>query len=329
MELKEFAAKAQRYMEESLGEDYLVSPKEVRKNNGVSLLGLFIRKNGGNIAPTIYLESFLESYENGVPLSEVLEELLEAYRQAAPQEEVDLACFQDFSQVRDHIVYRVVNAAWNADLLSEVPHIRYLDLAICFSYLFYEKTLGIGSIMVYNNHVAAWKSDAGELYRLAKENTKRLLGEVLVDLEDVIAYGRSLGDILREQKDGGFPDSLQEAFPGKDARAASGFGDGDGRIAMKLLTNQRGLYGAAAMLYPDILRKAAGMMDSDLFVLPSSVHEVLLVPDRGEVEADELRRLVREVNATQVDAQDLLSDEVYRYDRLMDRLEMAERRAFS
>lgn len=99
-------------------------------------------------------------------------------------------------------------------------------------------------------------------------------------------------------------------------------------LPMYVLTNDRTLNGAAALFYPGVQEMVAEKMQGDYFVLPSSVHEVLIVPDDGNMDFKELREMVKEVNGTQVQPDEVLTGEVYSYDRQNKKLMVAEERFF-
>ena len=86
-------------------------------------------------------------------------------------------------------------------------------------------------------------------------------------------------------------------------------------VPMKVLTNDKRIQGAACVLYPGILEKISEESRKNLFVLPSSVHEVILLEDTGEENPEDLKRMIYEVNRTNVAAEEVLSDSLYYYDR--------------
>jgi hypothetical protein len=68
------------------------------------------------------------------------------------------------------------------------------------------------------------------------------------------------------------------------------------------------------MLDEDALKEAAELYGGDFMILPSSIHEILLLPVRDEKEEiEELAATVREVNDTKVAPDEILSFHVYRY----------------
>ena len=89
---------------------------------------------------------------------------------------------------------------------------------------------------------------------------------------------------------------------------------------MYVMTNTRGINGAACLLYKNALARFAQKLKQDLFLLPSSVHEVILVPKSDILKKEDLSEMVREINKTEVSPKEVHSDTVYVYDRLSDQL---------
>ena len=294
MEIKEFAQKVCQAMECRLGEDYKVELKEVRKNNDVLLHGLTIQAKEHNIAPTIYLEHFWRAYEEGIPFSEIIHKLMTVYGQDAPTGSVDMEFFRDFEKVRDRICYRIVGIAGNRKLFEDIPYVEFLDMAVCFFYAYSGEALGEGSILIHNSHMETWGTGVAELMGLAKENTPRLFPGRCYTMEEVL-----------------------EELIGEEEREASF----SGRVPMKVLTNDKRLHGAACMIYQGMLDSIAEELDASLYILPSSIHEVILLAEEEAAEPEELKEMIIQVNRTQVAPEEVLSDSLYRYDRLQKRVE--------
>ena len=299
MEISEFSQKICNAVKEELGEGYRIELKEVRKNNGVILHGLVILFRSQNVAPTIYLDTFLEAYESGTAFAVVVRRLLAVYRKGVPRDSVDMDFFRSFDRVRDRICYRLIGRRWNEALLEDVPHIEFLDLAICFYYAYQGKTLGEGTILVHNSHMKMWETTTSELYTLARNNTPELFPWVSSSLEEVLGEmaGSTEGSLPEDPERG-----LDREFP------------------MRVLSNAKRLHGAVCMLYPGVLEKLARGAKRGLYILPSSIHEVILLPDTGLGSPQELKRMIHEVNSTQVAPEEVLSNSLYYYDSLQKRI---------
>ena len=154
-----------------------------------------------------------------------------------------------------------------------------------FYYSVEEAALGRASILIHSNHLIMWGQTTDVLYRIAQNNMRRSMQELLIPMQELI--GEMTG-IKPDQTDG---------------------------VKMYVLTNRAKLNGASAMLYSDKIRELAEHLQSDLLILPSSVHEVLLLPDDHEQQYDFYREMVEEVNTTQVEPEEILSYHLYRYSR--------------
>ena len=146
MRIEEFTEKVRDAVEKELGNGYRVEAKEVRKNNGVILHGLMVLEEGQNVAPTIYLDTFLEAYGSGATFMSVLNRLLDICRMEAEKKGIDMEFFRLFEEVRDRICYRLIRKEGNEGLLEDMPYIGVLDLAICFYYAYHSEALGDGTV---------------------------------------------------------------------------------------------------------------------------------------------------------------------------------------
>lgn len=287
MDIRRFAELVSCAVSEELGDGYQVKLQEIIKNNGVVLQGLIILNSNSNLSPTIYLNSFLEAYENDMPMPDIVARVLDIYKRELPADNIDMNFFRDFEKVRDGICYRVINKERNRALLERIPHVDYLDLSICFFYAYRNETLGDGSILIYNNHAEAWKCNVSMLMQLARENTRRLYPTKLMNMEEIINsfVGKQEGLCCRE-------------------------------LPMYVLSNEQKVFGAGSMLYRDVLKQTAQLLQEDFYILPSSIHEVIVLPASAAGERKSMREMVREINSTQVAPEEVLSDNLYFYSRL-------------
>lgn len=304
MKIHTFIYEILQKMQEEMGENVKISLQDITKNNGVVLTGLtFVQKNV-NISPTIYLEDFYEDYKEGKSMDNIMDEIKEIYYKSRMDQDINMNFFTEYEQAKERIVYKLINYDKNRELLKEIPHREYLDLAIVYYYLVDMKEFSNATILIHNKHMKAWEINEEELYLRAKENTSQLLGmnfcgmmEVLKELTGEDFWCGNLNE-SEEHKEKSF---LLESHAGRD------------ETGMYVLSNGSRLYGAATILYENVMEYCAERVGGSFFILPSSVHEVILVPDEGQVTREKLRQMVREVNATQVEEQEQLSDFVYYY----------------
>lgn len=275
-----FLEELKKRVEEKLGSDMHIKTQRVRKNNNVVYLGLILHKKGCNIAPTLYVNSLYEEYQRGAAPEDLAEYVAESYRQGAIKTDITMDYFMDFEKVKGRIAYRLINAGMNEELLKDIPHILYLDWAICFYYAFYHETIGHGMILIHNSHMDMWKTNHEELMKLAAENTQRIFPPLLM----------SMGEL--------FEDICPKQVESK----------------LYVLSNEQKCNGAVALLYPGMLQKAAELLGGDFFVLPSSIHEVLLLKRQEYDDTDILLDMIREANSNHVTKEELLSYHLYYYD---------------
>lgn len=205
--------------------------------------------------------------------------------------------------VKNRILPKIVNFERNESLLYGVPHIKYLDLAVIF---YIPLSIGEGcvkSIAVKNEHICLWNVDINDILMNAKKNAVCYLPESVCFMDDLIVQ------MLNESKNKSFVFDDMLEYIGKNQH---------NRILV--LSNQVNIFGASCMIYDGVLQRIADSMESDLYILPSSIHELLLLKADG-MECG-YRQIVQEINSdkTLVSDKDYLSDNVYYYDRLEGKL---------
>lgn len=293
MEFTNFTILVQREVEKRAGENYRVKLNDVMKNNGVVLRGITLMQDDSNISPTIYLNPYYDAYENGdTTLGTVIDEVIDTYERNKINRSIDMKFFLNYETVRSRIIFKLINTEKNRELLRDVPYIPFHDLSIVFQCLVSEERFGNASILIHNVHLQLWKVNARELYECALENTPLLQGYELADMNTVLEEMKALGGIDDEE----IEDMQQE-------------------VPMYVLSNKSRINGASCILYKDILKDFAMVVDKDLYVLPSSIHEVILLPSDGTQESEQLKEMVREINQSQVEKEEVLSDSVYYYRR--------------
>lgn len=292
MKFNEFAEEIKLQLEEILKQESTVAIHSVTKNNGVVLHGITITNGKRNISPTIYLEEFYGEFLKGKKIPEIAGEIYGIYEHDTYKENLDLSFFTDYENAKDNIVYKLVNYEKNKELLKEVPHVRYLDLAIVFYCLVKNEELGNATILIRNNHLSLWKQNANAIYNVARNNTPKLLPPDLRSMEEILEELLA----VREEDEDGMACDITET-------------------GMYVLTNKSRMYGASVIMYEHVLSSFAGQKKRDLIILPSSIHEVILIPYEDNHDREYLKQMVADVNRTQVDAQEVLSDQVYMYIR--------------
>jgi hypothetical protein len=292
--MKEFSSKLLKEIKKIIPNNQKVEFSSVMKNNGVTEEAVTILEKDKNISPTIYLNEFYEWYKEGVELEFLAAEIVRRNNEYKLEESMDIGFFVDYEKAKSKIVYKLVNREWNRKMLEKIPYVEYMDLVMVFYYLVQDEKTGSATILIHNSHLDMWKVSIEQLYRQACENTPNLLPAAITGMKEIIM--QMMGESAEREE------LLEED------------------ISMYVMTNPMKMNGAATMAYPNVVRNFANAIGKNVYIIPSSVHEVILVPESGN-EGDRLNDMVREVNETQVDPKEVLADHVYYYDREENRMQ--------
>ena len=285
-----FEKELMKRLEEHYGADYEIQIRDVTKLSQEPLRGLTVKRKDENIAPTIYLDYFA-----GMDVAEVLKNICEIIENSQKSKvHFCIESFTDWKKARQRIHARLVGA--DACILNELPHRNFLNLAVVYYYVVdIDKELGCGTITIRLEHLTHWGVDEPELFEAAKENAE--------------AEGYTMENML----------DILQGLCSEDM-------DIDGNTLvnpMYVITNASKLYGATALIFAkECFKILAEKMNSNLYILPSSQHELIAISDEfADVQA--LKEMVCDVNNSQVEAKDRLSYCVYKYDRQADTIDVA------
>ena len=285
MEYMEFLDEVRNYINEESA-DVTVHVHSAQKNNGVRLSGLTFAEEGCNASPTIYMEDYYSRYLKGEDICDIGDSLLRQYRISSPAVRLDMSFFDDFETVKDRLYIKLINKEKNEDFLEEAPHEDFLDLAIVAYVRVYDRKIGNGVIMVRNEHLKHWNTDGATVLAEAKKNTH--------DHDDFNL--RHIMDVLTSIENHGVDrNSLADDFP------------------MYVATNGKMTNGAAVMTMNDKLKEFAGVIGGDFYVIPSSVHELILFAVSDNNRACDIDEMIREVNTSELSPDEVLADHVYLY----------------
>lgn len=290
--------------------DAEVEIKEVLKNNDQLLTGLTLRRRDRNICPTLYLEPYFEAYEDGKEIEEIMEKIASIYAEADADSEGLFEQVQDFDKYensKDKILPRLVNAERNEERLKSIPHLAVSDLAIIYFIDMGNDESGQMSVVIRNDLMDRWGVSVEDLNKLAFENLEnRGDAEFKTMVETLAGLMIPNYDEMSEEEKEEAREQLDMPDPG-----------------MYVLSNSTKTFGATAVLRESTMEEIISKLGEDFYILPSSIHEVLIVPNREGMEVSELKAMVEEVNATQVAPEEVLSDNVYRYNSETKSIEIA------
>lgn len=305
MNFREFSENVVKSVKTCLGNNVKTEVKKVTKNNGVELHGLIISKAQSSVSPTIYLDGFYREYKQGKSLGDIVYEIVSIYENNKVSADINLDFFLDYQAVKSRIFMKVVHYEKNKKMLEDMPHIRFMDLAVVCYYAYMNDFLGKGSIQIETGHLDRWGISEEELFKTAKGNTKDKLGveikgmdEILIEM--LIENGK---DVDREEL---------EAILQRTER----------EVPMYIMTLKGRYFGAACIYCEEMLYSFGKRCGKSFYILPSSIHELILIPDSGNEKPEVLRQMVREVNAGHVAPEERLSDNIYYFDLTEGQLHM-------
>ena len=299
--VKEFAQYVAEHLfdeNSAMKENHHVEVKEVVKNNGLVLTGLIIKEDDVNIAPTLYMNQGYEMYLKGRDIESLIESYLCTYEESRLSNDFSVEFFMDFDKVKDRLMLKLINAASNVDMLTECPHLILGDLAVIFQVKIDTLAYGNATITVKKEHAKIWNVGTATLLTCAKLNMETRERFNIQPMMEVIAGMMGL--------------TVDEAIEmGAD-------------IPMFVMSNESKINGATGLIFTEKLQSFAEMHDCNLIILPSSIHEILIVLDKGGMDIASLTEIVKAINTSEVSPEEVLSNSVYYYDRNAHELQMAD-----
>ncbi|EXG84523.1 hypothetical protein K413DRAFT_1266 [Clostridium sp. ASBs410] len=286
-------------VQEKLGSDYEIRIQKITKNNGVVLDGLIIGRVNKNVAPTIYLNSYYMHFTHGMSLQEILDDIVSQYKESAGVTFGNMEELLDFNNLKDKVVFKLIQREKNKELLKDIPYFEFLDLAVVFYLILDEHKGGHMTALIHNSYMKPWGVDKEELYRLAERNTPILLPPEIKTMKEIMC------DILKGHLEELEMEEIVNDLLDFDSQ----------KPYLYVLSNRKQINGAGCILYDGCLKDFADSQNSDIVILPSSTHEVILVPDNGKLDYGELQITVGEINESEVPKEEVLSDRLYRYSR--------------
>ncbi|MCR5785794.1 MAG: DUF5688 family protein [Eubacterium sp.] len=273
-------------------DNHTIDLRPITKNNNTVLDALIINSEDSNFSPTLYLNDFFEMISNGETYENVLCKVVDSYEKSKTDIPFDVSGILDYEKMKDKISFKLVNFDKNLDLLDDVPFFKYLDFAVLFYFHISDINGGSGSILITDEIMNSLGINYETLKEDAFKNTPRIHPYSSMSLSEVIA------SYLEDKTDFAPPESHK----------------------MFVLSNTEGVYGASVILYPGLLEKIAKNLGENFYLLPSSIHETIYLPESEIDDKDSLNRIICSVNETKVSSFEYLSDHYYYYDAKEKRL---------
>lgn len=285
------------FLPDYVHEDTSIQVKDIVKSNDVVLTAVILNEPGVMTSPTIYVDSYIDAYENGKDFDSILSEIADTYVENRNKEfgNFDLHSITDFESVKDLLVTKIVNTGMNQEYLKNIPHEEVGDLSVFCQIRLPEEVGAHAMVTVHEGLLKGWDVSFEEVYAAAKQNDLILTEPKLIPMEEVVLHLLDGKDFAQE---GFLPEKKMQSDP------------------MYVFSSADQCNGAKFMNRPELLEQIAEFLETDFVVLPSSIHETIVVPlDDGLLNLEELGKMVREINETEVRPEEVLSDHIYVYAR--------------
>ena len=274
--------------------EYEFYTEKVTKNNGYCYDGIFVKLDESiSYAPIIPCEEYEEALAcDAMTLEEILDEIDRLLQTRFPLKNIPVL---DFEQIKDKLRVRVVNYKKNQRRVKDMPHKQFFDLAIICRIVFVIDDNTEASIMVQNRLLSAWKITEEVLFETAYKNT----------FQDKKVRIRSMYDVLcsiLEQEGKVIPQNMYD----------------DGQMYVADMNTERD--GSICILQKEALRQFAEEKGCDVYIIPSSIHELILVLNQKGADWKELRETLLRANKNDVLEEEVLSEHVYQYVRETDEI---------
>ena len=273
--------------------DVEVILKKTVKSGDIIQDGLMMQNKDSGQIPVVYLDELYEFYiNNDLSVEEAADKVVEVYNSTSGPEVLDLDKYRNWENARDSITIRVMNTKLNRKYLEDAVYEIYLDLAIVYYITYITDDGEIYRCKVLEKLLDGWGIDAEVLKETAVENTKRMLGIRVQEIHEALINAAGI----------------------RDSETIDKITEYEG-IPMFVLTNNYSVYGAANMFIDEVLKSIAEIFDTDIYIIPSSVHEVLIIPKNDMYTKDEINDMIKNVNLNVLAPEDILSDHVYVYSK--------------
>ena len=294
MNYQQFIEEVERRVKEKIkgNETITVYIHTAVKNNGKERKGITVSEKGIHISPTIYLEEYFQQFQEGKPIEKIVEKILQLYEEVKCSHPWEESLLQNYEELKGKFACKLIHRGKNEKLLNDIPYVPWMDLAIVVFVLLEVSPYGTATVLVRKEHLEIWGLTEAQLFDEAKKNTPILLPYQFCPMRK----------LLREI----CPYAVDEGEEEEES--------------LYVLSNKLRSFGAASMLYEGILEKVGQKLGENYYILPSSIHEVIVVPESKSPVKQDLEEMVREINETQVEEEEVLSDRVYYFSRKENRL---------
>lgn len=259
------------------------------KKTNIIKEGLKFSGNNLTISPVIYVDDLYKSYTCDNDINKIMDRIVNYLSQHidSTKEIQDIVSKIDKEMVKDNVFIQVINTTKNIEKLKELVSRKFLDLSIIYRVRIKTSDKGIISLAINNSFMEYYGFKESDLYNLAFINTKKMFPFQCSIALDILSNFVDISEI-------------DDSVVNDD---------------MLVLSNSLSNLGAHVILYQDELLSIANKFNSDFYIIPSSIHELLVKPLSSINNPDELKFIISKVNATTIPADEFLSNNLYLFSK--------------
>ena len=305
MSYEEFKDTVVKRFLDYMPEDYKGMKLEVHSVTKINetLDGITLKRPDVLVSPTLYINDMYRHYLDIKNLDDILQDVANSMVNALNglPDIPDDSKF-DRKHAKESIIFQLINTEQNKQLIKDIPSRQFQDLSIIYRWILRVEDEGVMSSVINQDLTEMLDLSEEKLFQLAIKNTRQVFPPTVKSIDEVMK------SIFEDNDDSMEMSSLVEYIPPERM--------------LWVISNENLLYGATTMLYEDVLYSLAEKIGTDLYILPSSLHECIAVSTSAG-DPCELAQMVAEINAEQVATKDRLSNQVYHYNKELRKITLA------
>lgn len=288
-----FGEELLKRMRQTASEGDAVSIETVDKNNGLKRRGIVIRSADSKVSPVFYLDLLYEEYRDNMTLDEIVQAIWLYYAEDENIKKIEVHDFLDWERVKSRLYLRVISTDMNRETLDTAIHRDYLDLSVVvYVKMDHPSGDGVAYVIVRKEHLAIWEQDEEMVYEIALQNTRQ-------ENISFVSITNAISSMLSERD--------RELLLCNERMVLNN--------PLYVLTNEACHFGAVYMLFTDVMDQIVDRKGDDIYIIPSSIHETLVVAVSEVKNLSYLCDVVHDINEIQLPVEDRLSNHIYRYSK--------------
>lgn len=267
-----------------MGTDYEIMEHKVTKNNSVTYTGIMAKSSNTTAFPTIYIDEMYDCNMEESDIDYLAMKVSHSLKNARIDDKACIENYFNFELASSRIYAKLINAEKNKNLLQDVPYRRWNNLAVVYYYLIHSKDEERATVLVKNSHMKSWETDEDSLFKIALGNMKKDIEPKIYEMSELV---EKLSGVSFDFED----------------------------CPIYVICNENRLFGASLLLNNEFMKEVAEKTKESFYILPSSIHELIVVPESIADNVNDMVDMVTQINRTEVADEEVLADSVYYYDK--------------